>query len=298
MKKGGRPEMRQSGPRRPTVRLMLLAFVLLFSFISPVSAEPALAGYSRETGYTYVRLGQYPQTAEGEVRPILWRVLSAGDGQCVLLSEYILFARCLHADLKDYRDGIKGDFAKTDLCAYLNGDFASAAFTEGELALLLPLGDYGKVFLPSAEDLENKDYGLGITLKDVKSKKKILKDPGLRAWGTEWAIRNNGFDPAVYTKPKQKLTGSSGKEMPLHELRLFVYSEQWANHSPYWTRDPSAEDGRQGRVIKARGSIGRLEAGRDNIGVRPMILLAEGGYEIVSGAGTTDDPFTLSQKAE
>ncbi len=290
--------MSESRPRRPRVRLLPLILVLLFSFTASASAEPALAGYSKEAGYTYVQLGQYPQTAEGEVRPILWRVLAAEGGQCVLLSEYILFARCLHADLKDYRDGIRGDFSKTDLCAYLNGDFASEAFTEEELDLLLPMEDFGKVFLPSAEDLENKDYGLGITLKDVKNKKKILKDPGLRAWGTEWAIKNNGFDPAVYTKPKQKLTGSSGKQMPLHELRLFVYSDQWAKHSPYWTRDPSAEDGRQGRVIKARGSIGRLEAGRDNIGVRPMILLAEGGYEIASGAGTMDDPFTLIRKAE
>ena len=290
--------MRESRPRRPLFRLLLLILVLLLSSSVSASAEPALAGYSGETGYTYVLLGRYPQTAEGEVRPILWRVLAADDGQCILLSEYILFARCLHADLKDYRDGIRGDFAKTDLCAYLNRDFASDAFTEEELDLLLPLEDYGKIVLPSAADLENKEYGLGVTLKGVKNKKKILKDPGLRAWGTEWAIKNNGFDPAVYTKPRQKLTGSSGKEMPLQELRLFVYSEQWANHSPYWTRDPSAEDGRHGRDVKSKGSIGHLEAGRDNIGVRPMILLAEGSYGIASGAGTLDDPFILMKKAE
>ena len=285
--------MRRSGLRGPLPRLLPLILVLLFSFIFPASAEPALAGYSREAGYTYVQLGRYPQTAEGEVRPILWRVLAAEDGRYILLSEYILLARCLHADLKDYRDGIKGDFAKTDLCAFLNGEFASAAFTGAELSLLLPLEDYGKIFLPSAKDLENRDYGLGVTLKSVKGKNKILKDPGLRAWGTEWAIKNNGFDPNEYNNPKQKLTGSSGKPMPLHDLRLFVYSEQWANHSPYWTRDPSSADGRQGRVIKAHGTIGRLEAGRDNIGVRPMILLARDGFEILSGAGTLEDPFTV-----
>lgn len=290
--------MNKPAPRGSRCCLLPLILVLLFSFILPASAEPELTGYSRENGYVYVQLGQYPQTVEGEIRPILWRVLAADDTQCILLSEYILFARCLHADLKDYRDGIKGDFAKTDLCAYLNSVFASDAFTEEELALLLPLKDYGKIFLPSAEDLENKDYGLGITLKSVKNKKKILKDPGLRAWGTEWAIKNNGFDPSVYNKPKQKLIGSSGRETPLHDLRLFVYSEQWANHSPYWTRDPSTADGRQGRLIKAHGAIGRLEAGRDNIGVRPMILLAGDGYQVVSGTGAMDDPFVLGGKAD
>ena len=290
--------MSRSRLRLFPLRLLSLALSLVFLFAAAASAEPSLRGYSKEDGYVYVSLGQYPQTAEGEIRPILWRVLSADGGRCLLLSEYILFARCMHASLKDYRDGIKGDFAKTDLCIYLNNDFASAAFTEEELSLLLPLDSYGKIFIPSAEDLQNLDYGLGVTLKNVRNTKKILKDPGLRAWGTEWAIKNNGFDPAVYTNPRQKLVGSSNKEMPLKELRLFVYSANWANHSPYWTRDQSAADGRQGRDIKAHGTIGRIEVGRDNIGVRPMIQLAEGSYQIISGTGTPEDPFTVSIAAE
>lgn len=276
----------------------LLILLLSVSFVFPSCAEPALTGYSSETGYVYVQLGRYPQTAEGEIQPILWRVLATDDQKCILLSEYILFARCMNASLPKYRDEFKGDFSKTDLCAYLNQDFAQAAFTEAELSMFLPLESFGKIFIPSADDLENKSYGLGITLKGVRNTKKILKDPGLRAWGTEWAIKNNGFDPAVYTKPKEKLIGSSGKQMPLKELRLFVYSGNWANHSPYWTRDPSSADGRQARDVKANGAIGRLEVGRDNIGVRPMIHLSQGSYRIASGAGTKDEPYLLEVKTE
>ena len=283
---------------RRTSVLLPLILVLLLAFIFPASAENALNGYSSDTGYVYVQLGQYPQTAEGESRPVLWRVLAADEQKCILLSEYILFARCMNASLLDYRDEFKGDFARTDLCAYLNTDFAAAAFTEDELSLLLPLENFGKVFIPSAEDLENKGYGLGITLKGVRNAKKILKDPGLRAWGTDWAVKNNGYDPAEYTNPKEKLEGSSRKKMPLHELRLFVYSGNWANHSPYWTRDRSTADGRQARVIKSQGTIGRIEVGRDNIGVRPMVQLAQGGFEIASGSGAMDDPYVIVKKPE
>ena len=290
--------MCKAGPHRSPVFLFLLVLIFLVSFTFYASAEAVLNGYSQESGYVYVQLGRYPQTAEGEIKPVVWRVLSADSQQCILLSEYILFARCMNASLLDYRDVFRGDFAKTDLCAYLNHDFASAAFTEEELSLLLPLENYGKVFLPSEEDLKNKEYGLGVTVKGIRNTKKILKDPGLRAWGTEWAIKNNGFDPSEYSNPKQKLVGSSKKEMPLHELRLFVYSGNWANHSPYWTRDPSTTDGRQARDIKANGAIGRLEVGRDNVGVRPMVLLAQDSYEIISGTGTLNDPFVIAQKSE
>ena len=279
-------------------RILSLLLVLLFAFIPFASTESFLRGYSDESGYVYVQLGQYPQTAEGELQPILWRVLATDDQKSILLSEYILFARCVNASLLDYRDEFKGDFGKTDLCAYLNREFAAAAFTEAELSMLLPLENFGKVFLPSANDLENKDYGLGVTHKGVRNTKKILNEPGLRAWGTEWAIKNNGYDPAIYTNPKEKLVGSSKKKMPLKELRLFVYSGNWANHSPYWTRDPSSADGRQARDIKSNGAIGRLEVGRDNVGVRPMLHLAQGSYRIVSGTGSAENPFVLEPLAE
>ena len=149
--------------RRFLSRLLLPVMLFLLLFPAPVSAAAELRGYSAEEGYVYVSLGQYPQTAEGELRPILWRVLAADDEKCILLSEYILFARCMNASLLDYRDVFKGDFGKTDLCAYLNREFSADAFPEGAAELLLPLEGIGRVFLPTAEDLKNKAYGLGYT---------------------------------------------------------------------------------------------------------------------------------------
>ena len=258
---------------------------------APDVSLSALRGYDSQLGYVYVTLGHYPQTAEGGVEPILWRVLSVEEGhRAYLLSEYILFARCMHANLKEYRDTLKGDFGGTDLCAYLNTTFAEEAFTEAERAALTPLEKVGLVFLISDEDANNRQLGLG---KQSSTK----PGPGMRAWGTEWAIENNGFDPAVYTKRKEKLVGSSNKPMPLQELRLFVYSgARGGSSSPYWTRSQAGVDKRHARCTKVDGSLGHIEVGRDNEGVRPAVYLDLTRAAILGGSGTMEDPYVVGSR--
>lgn len=282
------------------VKRLLLLLLCLAVFSGCALAEEPLRGYDPEAGYVYVALGQYPQTAEAEVRPILWRVLSADPDRIYLLSEYILFAHCIHGNLKQYRDEFRGDFGQTDLCAYLNSTFAEEAFPGGETGMLLPFEGIGIVFIPSEEDLLNTDYGLGKTLVNKKSPDKIRNNPGLRAWGTEYAIKNNGFDPSVYTSLNKKYEGSSKKQMPLKELRLFVYSNQWANHSPYWTRTQSKEKGfgTQARRTYSTGVMERIEVGRDNIGVRPAVYLNPEAFVILAGDGTAESPYQLGVKAD
>ena len=53
---------------------LALAFLLLPA-IAARSESNHLLPYTPTAGYTYLTLGRYPQTAEGEVQPILWRVL-------------------------------------------------------------------------------------------------------------------------------------------------------------------------------------------------------------------------------
>lgn len=268
----------------------IIALLMLFSI---AGAEEELRGYDAESGYVYVTMGRYPQTADGEVQPVLWRVLAADQGEALLLSEYILFARCMNADLLAYREEIRGDFGRTDLCEYLNSTFMEDAFTPGEAEALVPLEGVGKVYIPSSEELKNKDYGLGVTLKDSGNVKKIMETPGIRAWGTEWAIQNNGYDPAEYPNVKAKIEGSSRKSMPLKELRLFVYSSNRGGHSPYWTRTQSTTDARHAGCIKANGGLGHIEVGRDNEGVRPMVTIRTDEFRITGGSGTKEDPYCL-----
>lgn len=247
----------------------LLAAVLLLACLLAACAAPAegLRGYEKENGYVYVNLGRYPQTTEGEVLPILWRILTVDEEKAYLCSEYVLFARPMHPDLKEYRDVIKGDFGQTELCRYLNSTFAEAAFTEEELEMLLPFENYGKIFLLDAADVSDKSIGMG---RETNMKR---EGPGLRAWGTDWAIHNNNTD-----REKE---------------RLYVFQKKYGSHSPYWVRNQSTSDGRHARCTKDGGQLGHIEVGRENEGVRPAAYLLLDRCRIAGGAGTMEDPYIL-----
>lgn len=290
-----RKNYRSGMPRR-----ILALAVLICLCAGTALGESALRGYSKDEGYVYVQLGRYPQTEADDIEPILWRVLSVDGEKAFLLSEYVLFARAMHTSLKDYRDELKGDFAQTELCNYLNTTFSGDAFTEGEAAMLLTCENFGKVFLLSRDEMNSKELGLGVTLKGSKNMKKILADPGIRAWGTEWAIEDNGWPKEDYPNPKEHVRNASNMaDITVAEKRLFAYSaNNGAGASPYWTRSQSDTDGRHASCTKVNGSMGHLEVGRDNIGVRPAVWLAEGSYRIDSGTGTMEDPFVVVPAAD
>ena len=113
-----------------------------------------LRGFVRGGGYHYVAYGDFPQSAEGEVAPLVWRVLEVAEGQAYLLSEYVLEAHQVHHAWESY-----GDWLETDLYAYLNGDFLRAAFSEAEQRALVQRVAPGTVFLPSQSDIANAAYG-------------------------------------------------------------------------------------------------------------------------------------------
>ena len=258
--------------------------VLALLLLSSACGEEALRGYTKADGYVYVTLGRYMQSIDGGVpeenkntwrwsnqkikdtstveiqtEPILWRVLTVDEEKAYLLSEYILFARPLHTNVTQYKT-IGTDFGQTQLCAYLNGEFADTAFTEDELAMLLERETFGKVFLLNSTDIKNKDYGLGNGSGSYN---------GMRGWGTEYAIRVTG---------------------------LFVYRTKTGSHSPYWVSDQSTADKRHGRCTKATGQLGHIVSDRDNEGVRPAVWLNMDSFEITAGTGTKTDPYVLAAK--
>ena len=265
--------------RKRTFIIILLAALLALAGARAEDPAPALRGWSKDGGYVYLTLGEYPQTAEGGVEPILWRVLTVDAEKAYLCSEYILFARPMHPSLKEYRDVIKGDFAQTELCGYLNTVFAETAFTPAELAMLLPCENYGRVFLLDAADALNRDIGMGETHKGKTNTNKIIEEPGLRAWGTPYAIENNGG----VTKDKEK---------------LYVFQKKYGRCSPYWVRNQSTSDGRHARCTKDGGQMGHIEVARENEGVRPAVWLALGTFTVLGGDGTFDAPYRILPEVE
>lgn len=193
------------------VMAILLAVWMLFS--CAMGEGELLRGYDAKEGYVYVAFGSYPQVIEGgdpldgnqtwtwraahqaaekekkktgteydpgEVTPtpILWRVISAENGQALLMSEYILFASTMHPSTGEYRK-VGADFGATGLSAKLNGEFAETAFSEKELNCMVPLETFGKVFIPDSKILKDKTLGFGTNKSRL-------------AWATEYAIRVTG----------------------------------------------------------------------------------------------------------
>ena len=226
--------------------------------------EDALRGYDAKAGYVYLTLGSFPQTAQGEELPILWRVLSAQEGRALLLSEYVLEARRIHGDYKEYanqpthktKPGFGGDFTQTEMSRYLNGDFA-ARFTEDERALLAPDETLGLFFLLSSDDLKNAAYG-------------FTSNQSRKAWGTEYAIANG----------------------------LFVYQAMRGSHSPYWSRTQSTTNIQGARCIKSQGELGYINVITEDEGMRPACWLDMTQGALLSGTGTKEDPFLLSLPAQ
>lgn len=190
-----------------------------------------------------------------EPEPILWRILSADADRIYVMSEYILFASPVHPSMAEYRE-TGSDFGQTQICAKLNGEFADTAFSEAEKEAMLPVASYGKVSLPSSDDLN--DPAKGFSRKEPATRK---------AMATEYAIRSTG---------------------------VFVYQVSVGSHSPYWLREQADTDNRQARSTKQTGKVGRLHCDAADVGARPVILLSPDHVRITGGSGTKDDPYTLS----
>ena len=256
------------------------------------NAKAGLRGYDAAQGYVYVTFGRYPQRIDGgtpddgqqawqwraayqkfhkdkankgktydpgelEEDPILWRVLATDAEKVFLCSEYILFASPLDTDRKAYKQN-GSDFGQTELCRKLNGEFAEQAFTEAEREMLLERESFGKFFLLSVEEMDDKSLGFGT--------KKARK-----TWATEYAIRVTG---------------------------AFVYQISMGNHSPCWTRTQSATHRNAGRCTKQEGTIGYYDCTNPEEGVRPAVWMKTDEYRIESGSGTREDPYVIRPAEE
>lgn len=187
--------------------LVIMALALLFG-MEACAEEALLRGYDQKAGYQYVLLGEFPQDADGTVHPILWRVLNVEGNQAYLLSEYVLFNNRIHPDDNEYI-AFEAEFNQTEMFALLNGPFEGdpipvdeqaklkdkerlgrvhiaemcfreQAFTQKEQSMLVSDDELGMVFLATAEDLKNRDFGFGAS----KQRK---------AYGTEYAVENGLF---------------------------------------------------------------------------------------------------------
>ena len=270
---------------------VLVCFVLCAALLTGTAgAEADLRGYSKEDGYVYVTLGQYPQVIDGgspddkgqtwqwrvlhqsfnknkenkgqkydpgevEPTPILWRVLREDEETFFLCSEYILFAAPMDTDRGTYSK-TGADFGNTELCRIINSEFAQTAFTEAELDMFEERETFGKIFLLSYQELKDKSLGFGTN----KARK---------AWATEYAIRVTD---------------------------AFVYQTSMGSSSPYWTRTQRKERKNGTLCTKQDGSVGYYDCTNPEEGIRPAVDLKKESYEITGGSGSKEDPYRLEAR--
>ena len=262
--------------KRFVVLILAMAWLLC---ASACAEEFALRGYDKKQGYQYVQLGEFPQEADGTVRPILWRVLSVDDTQAYLLSEYILFNNRVHPDDNEYI-AFQAAFNQTEMFALLNGPFEGnpipkeeqdqlkekerlgrvhiaqmcfkdQAFTQVEQSMLVTDEELGMVFLAEADDLKNAKMGFA--------------GPKQRqAWGTEYALANG----------------------------LFQYQN---GTSAYWTRTQSTSYAYATRCTKVDGNLGYIRCVVMNEGCRPALRLSLNGLIPIGGTGTMEDPYVFAR---
>ena len=175
-------------------KLLLLVLVLML-LISGAAAQNIHNYDKKQGGYTYVTFGSYPEDKNGNVAPILWRVLETDGKEAYLLTEYIVDVHYVHLDTVNYR---YLEWKDSDLFAYLQNEFLPRAFTPQEQAVLLQrTEDGGLVSLPQIDDIRNKAYGFADNKSRECAGTDYAKSIGLFQYNdhnSPWVSRNKSQD--------------------------------------------------------------------------------------------------------
>ena len=256
--------------RMKSLILLLLALILALPSIAAGEGAEEIYGYSRAEGHRYVLFGSYPTEEDGTVKPILWRVLKAGNGEAWLLSEYLLFAAPIHGDYQHY-----AGWESSDLYKYLNEVFINDAFSAGEQsALLVRTEDGARVTLITSDEM--KDASIGFASNNDRL-----------CEGTPYA--SVAVDPPIFELPAPNFW----KEQR-NQPHLFKYQKGGFKYSPWWSRTRSADYPHEHRRIMDEGKIGRISTGNSDLGVRPTVYIDLSVLTLAGGSGTFADPWVLS----
>jgi len=117
-------------------------------------AERLVRGYDADAGYIYLYWGRYPYTAEGDVMPVLWKVLAVENNYAFLFSQYVIDFAQYHTekvDLPVWKDNA--------IYTTLNEDIRKVMFTDEELKSVRYSEELGWLFYLSNPQLRKVDYG-------------------------------------------------------------------------------------------------------------------------------------------
>ena len=122
--------------------LAIIVFLILVGFLKLYVRKGAeKAGEAVD----YMTFGRYPQTAEGRVLPVEWRVLARENNKALVISRYVLDAGRF--------DSESNDWSESEIRRWLNGEFYNSTFSGEEKARIKSFNQ-DNVFLLSREEAE------------------------------------------------------------------------------------------------------------------------------------------------
>ena len=242
--------------RRTCKWLLLLLLVFCFS----TAAAEGLRGYNKEMGgYQYLQLGTYPYEQDGQVAPVLWRVLEVKDQEALLMTEYVIECKQVtfidnEKDREKHNYPDLTDFQDSDLAKWLNSDMIFSMFAEDPMINAVKETERGKLWLLDYDELTRIDWGF---------------EKGV--WGKKLKTRR------AYTTPYAQKSG--------------VYVDRSTGTCSWWVGTLRYKSGKKRWLASVDGHISVGFFGRVNVGIRPAMRVDLDRIGIVSGAGTKDDPF-------
>ena len=121
----------------------------------------------------YVEFGNYPQTANADIKTIEWQIQAKENNKMLVISKYGLEARRFASSSKNWKH--------SEIRKWLNGDFYNKAFNEKEKTYIEPFetfsGVLDNVFLLSKEEVE----------------KYFVYDDARKCKATEYAVKNGAY---------------------------------------------------------------------------------------------------------
>lgn len=144
--------------------------------VESASSAPTAAAYADKQVGDRFEFGSYPQGANGEVKPITWRVLKRESDSLLVISEL-----CLDAEPYNYGK-MAVSWSKCTLRRWLNDEFLHKAFSSSEQALIRTSKLENNAG-PATEDLV-------FLLSEDEAKSLIVNTDGSKAMPTAYAIES------------------------------------------------------------------------------------------------------------
>ena len=145
--------------------------------------------------------GQYPQGANGEVQPLVWRVLAVENGRALLITEKLIDCVKYHTKRTDIT------WETCTLRQWMNRDFIHKAFSSSEQGKIATVTNQNpnnpKFGTKGGNATQDKIFALSIN----EAEKYFRNNDDRRAAPTGFAIKNGAWVSDNYSLPNGEKTG-------------------------------------------------------------------------------------------